>query len=195
MTRNILKIAFPLFAVIALITSCTADEFEYDRSYLCRFTFYSSNHPGNAIETCAAPGAMGQFCLITASQKDGARVLNMSMSNGQKVDPIYITTAEELYAPCALGASNGIYLGRSNFRDGKLEAFDRICRNCDEEFSLHKNLVWNDGGHYLSCPNCERVYDPNNGGMVIKGKQGKKLYHYPASYNMNNGRTVITVMN
>ena len=43
-------------------------------------------------------------------------------------------------------------------------------------------LQWENSGLWLKCPQCERVYDLNNNGFIVKGEGGRKLMRYKASY-------------
>ena len=107
----------------------------------------------------------------------------MQLYNKQTEDVVLTTEKENRY-PCTLGANNGLVIGCSSLNNGQLYAFDRICPNC-EKTSLFKTLQWENSGLWLKCPQCERAYDLNNNGIVVKGEGGEKLMRYRASYGNN----------
>ena len=108
----------------------------------------------------------------------------MQLYNRQTED-VVLTTEKENRNPCILGANNnGLVIGCSTLDNGQLYAFDRICPNC-EKMGIVKALQWENSGLWLKCPQCERAYDLNNHGFIVKGEKGDKLMRYRASYGNN----------
>ena len=177
---KMLYIIFPLWG-IGGFSSCNTDDFEFEKRYQCYFTFDCGMHQGTALQSCVNPMSSGLFCMVWQGSKDGVRNINIQLYN-QKTENVPITTAIETRQSCILGASNGLVIGCSNLNDGKLYAFDRQCPNCINT-GTKKALQWENNGLWLKCPKCERVYDLNNNGFVVKGESGDKLMRYRATYN------------
>lgn len=163
-----------------ILFSCGSDDFEYEKRYACYFTFDCGIHQGTALQNCLNSVSPGLFCMVW--QDAGlTRHIQMQLYNG-KTEDVALTTEMENRRPCELGANNGLVIGCSTLYNGQLYAFDRICPNC-EETGLFKALQWENNGLWLKCPKCERVYDLNNNGFIVKGESGKKLMRYRASYD------------
>ena len=168
-----------LFCLI--LFSCGSDDFEYDKKYQCYFTFDCGIHPGTDLQNCLNPMSPGLFCMVWSQYKSGVNHIQMQLYNKQ-VEDVSITTANETRRACILGANNGLVIGCSTLNNGQLYVFDRICPNC-EKGGLFKTLQWENSGLWLKCPQCERVYDLNNNGFIVKGESGDKLMRYRAEYN------------
>ena len=164
-----------------LLSSCSTDEFEYEKKYPCYFAFDSRMHVNTSLQSCLNPMSPGLFCMVWMQKTGGIRHVQIQLYNGQTEDVI-LSTEIENRRPCTLGASNGLVIGCSSLNNGQLYAFDRICPNC-EKTSLFKTLQWENSGLWLKCPQCEREYDLNNNGFIVKGESGDKLMRYRASYD------------
>ena len=162
-------------------SSCSTDEFEYEKKYPCYFAFDSRMHVSTSLQSCLNPMSPGLFCMVWMQKTGGIRHVQIQLYNGQTEDVI-LSTEIENRRPCTLGASNGLVIGCSSLNNGQLYAFDRICPNC-EKTSLFKTLQWENSGLWLKCPQCERAYDLNNNGFIVKGESGDKLMRYRASYD------------
>jgi hypothetical protein len=161
--------------------SCTTNDFEFEKKYQCYFTFDCGMHLGTGLQSCLNSMSPGLFCMVWQETKQSVRHINIQLYN-QKTEDVAITTALETMRSCTLGASNGLIIGCSNLNNGELYAFDRQCPNCIE-LGFYKALQWENNGLWLKCPKCERVYDLNNHGFVVKGESGNKLMRYRASFN------------
>ena len=168
-----------LFCLI--LFSCSTDDFEYENKYRCYFTFDCGIHQGTVLQNCLNPVSPGLFCMVWKQDVGATRHIQMQLCN-KKTDDVAITTASEVRTVCELGANNGLVIGCSTLNNGQLYAFDRICPNC-EKGGLFKALQWENSGLWLKCPQCERVYDLNNNGFIVKGESGDKLMRYRAEYN------------
>ena len=89
-----------------------------------------------------------------------------------------------------MGLNNGLIVGYSSLQDGGLYVFDQICPNCYQQNGLAsmKYMVDFDSesaGTQVVCPTCKRYYGLINGGVVVKGESGQKLYRYRANFTSN----------
>ena len=164
-------------------SSCSTDEFEYEKKHQCYFTFDCRIHPGTSLQSCLNPMSPGLFCMVWKQEVGVTRHIQLQLYNRQTED-VAITTEIEARRSCILGAYNGLVIGCSTLNNGQLYAFDRICPNCEKE-GFFKTLQWENSGLWLKCPQCERAYDLNNNGIVVKGEGGEKLMRYRASYGNN----------
>ena len=121
--------------------------------------------------------------MVWSKYDGGVNHIQMQLYNKQ-TEEAAITTEIEARRSCILGANNGLVIGCSTLNNGQLYVFDRICPNC-EKGGLFKTLQWENSGLWLKCPQCERVYDLNNNGFIVKGESGDKLMRYRASYGNN----------
>ena len=119
--------------------------------------------------------------MVWKQDAGATRHIQMQLCN-KKTDDVAITTASEVRTVCELGANNGLVIGCSTLYEGQLYAFDRQCPNCANNGTL-KAMQWENNGLWLKCPKCERVYDLNNNGFIVKGESGDKLMRYRASYD------------
>ena len=87
-------------------------------------------------------------------------------------------------APRQLGIDNrGLIVGRSSFQDGQLYVFDRQCPNCWNANNYGNYLLSFSDAHNMVCNTCHRTYGLLNGGVVVSGDSGEKLFRYRASYS------------
>ena len=178
---RILRIIIVSIQAVILMAACGADDYEFEKNYQCYFTFDCGMHQGTALQSCVNPMSSGLFCMVWQDTKQGVRHINLQLYN-QKTEDVPITTAIEARQSCVLGARNGLVIGCSTLNNGELYAFDRQCPNCIKA-GTNKALQWENNGLWLKCPKCERVYDLNNNGFVVKGESGDKLMRYRATYN------------
>ena len=167
--------------VCLILFSCVTDDFEYEKKYQCYFTFDCGIHQGTTLQNCLNPISPGVFCMVWSQYSGGVNHIQIQLYNKQAED-VAITTDIERRRSCVLGANNGLVIGCSTLYEGQLYAFDRQCPNCANNGTL-KALQWENNGLWLKCPKCERVYDLNNNGFIVKGESGDKLMRYRASYD------------
>ncbi len=77
----------------------------------------------------------------------------------------------------------GLIVGRSSFQDGQLYVFDRQCPNCWNANNYGNYLLSFSDAHNMVCNTCHRTYGLLNGGVVVSGDSGEKLFRYRASYS------------
>ena len=167
--------------VCLILFSCVTDNFEYEKKYQCYFTFDCGIHQGTTLQNCLNPISPGVFCMVWSQYSGGVNHIQIQLYNKQAED-VAITTDIERRRSCVLGANNGLVIGCSTLYEGQLYAFDRQCPNCANNGTL-KAMQWENNGLWLKCPKCERVYDLNNNGFIVKGESGDKLMRYRASYD------------
>ena len=167
--------------VCLILFSCVTDDFEYEKKYQCYFTFDCGIHQGTTLQNCLNPISPGVFCMVWSQYSGGVNHIQIQLYNKQAED-VAITTDIERRRSCVLGANNGLVIGCSTLYEGQLYAFDRQCPNCANNGTL-KAMQWENNGLWLKCPKCERVYDLNNNGFIVKGESGDKLMRYRASYD------------
>lgn len=56
-------------------------------------------------------------------------------------------------------------------------AYDLVCPNCYTKEDIERKLVFQDRLTML-CPRCNRSYSLRNGGIVVAGEAGIKLFKY-----------------
>ena len=87
-------------------------------------------------------------------------------------------------APRQLGIDNrGLIVGRSSFQNGELYVFDRQCPNCWNANNYGNYPLSFSDAHNMVCNTCHRTYGLLNGGVVVSGDSGEKLFRYRASYS------------
>ena len=181
MQMRLKRIATILSCII--LSSCTADEYEYTTDWQCYFLFDTSIHNVCILNNALNPMSSGVFCMVRQEPKNDVLHLKMQLQDGKTTDDVAITTAAELRRSCILGASNGIVIGYSTL-DQQLYAFDLQCPNClKANYPYTKYAMqWTNNGLWLKCNHCHRSYDLNNRGVVASGDDGLKLLRYRASY-------------
>ena len=175
---KILYIILPLWGM----GSCSTDNFEYENKYQCYFSFDCGIHQGSTLQNCLNPISPGLFCMVWQEFTGGVNHIKIQLHNKQAED-VAFTTEIEKRRSCILGANNGLVIGCSTLNSGQIYAFDRICPNCVNNNGIKTTLQWENNGLWLKCHKCERVYDLNNNGFIVKGESGDKLLRYRASYD------------
>jgi len=80
--------------------------------------------------------------------------------------------------------NNGLIVGYGNLSDPPIfYAFDRECPNCydDSRVPIRSFPLRMTSNGMAVCQTCQREYDMNNGGNIVKGDGGNKLTRYRAS--------------
>lgn len=161
--------------IIATLFACGDTEDLYSRHY-CRLFFDNSIHNDATLATAMTPNS-GAFVTITTVGKQFVFTSNQGLSSKVNI------TAKEEQMGYSLGMNNGIIVGYGASTDHTFYAYDRECPNCFDVNVIpvrsYKLTVSNFGT--AVCGNCHREYNMNNGGMVSKGGNGKKLTLYYAT--------------
>jgi nitrite reductase/ring-hydroxylating ferredoxin subunit len=166
--------------LLLTVTGCGKLEEEYSNRYRCHFTFNNSIH--NNGKVLAAVNSWGTFVHITLTGANGIRL----QLYGQDAEVVQAVASEQPERfSLGIDNSSGLFIGCSTLHDGALYAFDGQCPNCYTGGMTAYRLEFSQSGQWVTCPSCHRSYDINNGGIVISGEAGNKLYRYRASYNGN----------
>lgn len=176
--KTLLRYLPTLLVVLLMLSGCGKLEDEYSIKYRCRFLFNNAIHNNTRIQ--AACTSWGTFVHITLT---GNRTVKLEVfgQDAELVQPV----ASEQPEHYALGIDNGsgLFIGCSSFNDGAIYAFDGQCPNCYSGGMTSYRLAFSQSGQWVTCPSCHRSYDLNNGGLVVQGDAGSKLYRYRASYS------------
>ncbi|KXB48407.1 hypothetical protein HMPREF1870_00455 [Bacteroidales bacterium KA00344] len=175
MTFQIKKQILIGFAIVATLFACGDTEDLYSRHF-CRLFFDNSIYNDATLATAMTPNS-GAFVTITIVGKQYVFTSNQGLSSKVNI------TAKEEQMVAVLGMNNGIIVGYGTSIPSKFYAYDRECPNCFDVNALpvrSYKLTVSDFGT-ATCAHCHRQYNMNNGGMVSKGDNGKKLTLYYAT--------------
>ena len=190
---DIRKSSFMLGWVLLLfLFSCSDSEFEYSNNR-CYFVFDNAQHNDPTLTSALISSSPGTFCRIFIK---GNKKYGFESNRGLKSETAM--NSEDVMRTCILGVwdESGIIVGYGNL-SFELYAYDAQCSNCYSESNMPRyTLSMSDIGH-ATCKTCKRVYDLNNGGIVIAQGKGndKKLIRYRVSYTDTGTRRVLTVNN
>ena len=180
-----MKRLFYLLTLPILLAACTTDivgEYSSHQAYYVmdfQYAQYKASYLSDALSS------VNSFCMISVSS-------NSSGSPYKLTATMYgATTQEEVVSEIMLtgprrklGLNNGLIVGRSSFQNGELYVFDRQCPNCFNAYHYADNYAVNfKDANNVECANCHRTYGLLNGGVVVAGDSGEKLFRYRASYN------------
>lgn len=123
------------------------------------------------------------FATMSVNSINKGRYQLISQMYGSEKNTKDITlTGVDINQTRTIGLNNGLIVGRSSFQEGQLYVFDQICPNC-----YSQNLFVNDSymlklsdSMNAECGKCKRKYGLINGGVVVAGEQGTKLFRYHA---------------
>ena len=184
-------LAVMAFGLLPGVTSCGDTEYEYS-SHPCYFVFDNTASRSPMLATAMNPLSPGIFCHISVSGKYFVFNTNVAPGTTERVAFNAIDEQRSLH----LGAYNesGIIVGYGNLNSpATFYAYDNQCPNCYEESNLPRYPLTMLTTGKAKCPNCQREYDMNNGGIVSKGNNGRKLIRYKASTTGVQG--VLSVVN
>lgn len=187
---------YQILVMCLLLAACEADN-KYNTYYPCNFVFNASLYPTSALTR--ALSNPGEFVIVRPETQQGVVHLKLTPNHGtwaeSDVDLTMSTAIDnERQSYASMGAGRGLVIGRSNFFG--LKAYDLQCPNCLKESGVSRYpLQWTDGGRYLECKQCKRIYDPDNdvGIVVANGQKGDEMliqYRY-ISYNEAEGRLYV----
>ncbi|MBQ8059991.1 MAG: hypothetical protein IJ199_09275 [Prevotella sp.] len=171
-------------AAVLLASSCGADVVgEYTNHQAYFYMDFSYGHTATYLSE--ALNSTNVFTVITASDasRNAPYTLSCEMYGVAKKNE---TISESILtqAPRQLGIDNrGLIVGRSSFQDGQLYVFDRQCPNCWNANNYGNYLLSFSDAHNMVCNTCHRTYGLLNGGVVVSGDSGEKLFRYRASYS------------
>ena len=162
-----------LFLLVSsfFLYSCSADQ-EFT-SWPCRFVYDNSISLDQTLATATNPDITGIFCKITERVQGGVKYL--VFENNQGLSSEQRETEKDLRMNLRLGLNGGIIIGFSNFSG--FAAYDIQCPNCvrKENNTVNPNYrVVMDNKGIATCSKCQKQYDMNNGGLIIKGEKDDK---------------------
>lgn len=169
--------------VIFILAACEAEN-RISTRFPCNFYFNPKLHPGTSIET--ALNNLGNYTFISV-KNNGIWHIYSTLNDGRNItEDIKITTDrtegwDNRIKTHALGANNGIIVGRSNFQG--LVAWDRQCPNCITQYGgVNYPLELNGIRQSVMCKKCKRTYSLETG-TITEGAKGDPLMGYGISYN------------
>ena len=175
-------------SALLLCLACETDNMY--SSHDCYFVFQASIYP-----TCALTRSLtsyGCFCTVKAVMEHGVTHLKLTPNQGTYATPDLDLTMSTAVSgrPVSytrMGYRQGLIIGRSSF--GQLKAYDLQCPNCDFDYELH----WN-GLYELECSKCKRTYNINGSeGYVQSGDKGHNLAMYKnVTYNEVDGYLLVS---
>ena len=169
--------------VVFILAACEAEN-RISTRFPCNFYFNPKLHPGTSIET--ALNNLGNYTFISV-KNNGIWHIYSTLNDGRNItEDIKITTDrtegwDNRIKTYALGANNGIIIGRSNFQG--LVAWDRQCPNCITQYGgVNYPLELNGIRQSVMCKKCKRTYSLATG-AITEGAKGAPLMGYGIDYN------------
>ncbi len=169
--------------VVFILAACEAEN-RISTRFPCNFYFNPVLHPGTSIET--ALNNLGNYTFISV-KNNGIWHIYSTLNDGRNItEDIKITTDrtegwDNRIKTHALGANNGIIIGRSNFQG--LVAWDRQCPNCITQYGgVNYPLELNGIRQSVMCKKCKRTYSLETG-AITEGTKGAPLMGYGIDYN------------
>ena len=173
----------PLLAVLLLCASC--DKAESERSSYRAFMRFSP--VTGAPQLLAALTSPGMFCTVTFS----AQYYIFTAPDGKSTS--YPRTALDAYgqpqfiAGFIVGMPPGVDMNGQT----RIVAYDLACPTCYNASALTKRLTLDLTLPYARCPQCNRLYDLSNKGIIIEGDRGNNLETYSIAYTPAQDAVVI----
>jgi hypothetical protein len=181
------KRLFYLLTFPILLAACTTDIVgEYSSHQAYYVIDFQYGHTPSYLSV--ALNSVNSFCMISVSTQnlDGSTTTPYklySMMYGTTTQEEVVTEKGLTCRTRQLGLNNGLIVGRSSFQNGELYVFDRQCPNCFNAYHYTNYAVNFKDANNVECANCHRTYGLLNGGVVVAGDSGEKLFRYRASYN------------
>ena len=182
-----MKRLFYLLTLPILLAACTTDIVGEYSSHQAYYVMDIQYHTASYLSGALALNSVNSFCMISVSPQnvDGSTTTPYKLYS-----MMYGTTTQEevvseimLTGPRRkLGLNNGLIVGRSSFQNGELYVFDRQCPNCFNAYHYTNYAVNFKDANNVECANCHRTYGLLNGGVVVAGDSGEKLFRYHATY-------------
>ena len=172
-----------MLIVAILFAACDAES-RISTRFPCNFYFNPKLHPGTSIET--ALNNLGNYTFISV-KNNGIWHIYSTLNDGRNItEDIRISTDQtegwdNHIKTRALGANNGIIIGRSNFQG--FVAWDRQCPNCITQYGgVNYPLELNGIRQSVMCKKCKRTYSLETG-AITEGAKGDPLMGYGIDYN------------
>lgn len=179
-----MKRLFYLLTLPILLAACTTDIVgEYSSHQAYYVMDFQYGHTTSYLY--GALKSVNSFCMISTQNLDGSTTSPYklySMMYGTTTQEEVVTEGPLTGSMRQLGLNNGLIVGRSSFQNGELYVFDRQCPNCFNAYHYTNYAVNFKDANNVECANCHRTYGLLNGGVVVAGDSGEKLFRYRASY-------------
>ena len=176
------KKIFSAVALLLLLSSCTGEIVGEYCSYQCYYIMdfkwgHTAPHLASALQSTNI------FAFFSCAPTNSGYVLN-SQAYGTETHSEQITESVLTQPTRIIGLNNGLIVGRSSFQNNELYVFDRQCPNCyNADGSTNHMLTFSNNPHNVKCSNCGRTYGLLNGGVVVAGDNGEKLFRYRATFD------------
>lgn len=161
---------------------------------------YSDFHPNLTIDNSLHLDATlasgmnalspGIFVIVQATNKGGAYYFTFQNNQGLRSEKRFTAIDVRLQNQLHMGMNNGVIVGYGNLDNPSIFfAYDQQCPNCfDYNVLPMKNFpLAFDGYGYATCRHCNRSYNLNTDGNIVKGQGGKPLTRYRAATTGANG--------
>lgn len=170
--RRILSFCGAVCAAVAL-GGCADSEYS---SYACHLVINNLNVNNMTLASAMTAESPGVFCRIS---KEGTTRFKFESNQGG--DATYsLLNAIDQNAGWMIGIYNGIIVGFGNL-DATFHAYDNQCPTCYSNTGLPRYALSLGTDGHATCKSCKRVYDMNNGGLLISGDKGKGMIRYRAA--------------
>lgn len=193
MKKALIMIAFALSllgGVQGFLTSCAGEVVNEYSNINCYFIFDNQYNEHSSSPLIGSLNSPNNFCMVTTEMKEVGYIVKVTPYGGETHSEPIITNKETMQKR-QLGLSGQLVVGRSSLQDGALYVFDRQCPNCyNTNHTTKYPLQWAANGTQLTCKSCNRYYGLLNGGVVVQGDNGEKLFRYRASFS--NGVFIIS---
>lgn len=175
---------FSLTLLLALLTSCEADDNTYSSLRLAVY-IDNSTHQDATLATAMNPASPGVFCHI--SYEASSKSFLFTSNQGQQSRSRLNAKETEMGFYSRIGMNNGVFVGYGNLSTGTsgaytFYAYDAQCPNCFDYNAIPMKsypLTMNTAG-IATCAKCKRQYNMNTGGNCVNDS-GKGLTTYRSS--------------
>lgn len=174
----------PMAMTLLVLAACTdAEDLYANMRAFWRFDAVTAAHP-----LYTALNNPGMFCKVTIKNS------TFHFEDADGAQATYPTLSSEAYGKTTWVA--GLIVGTPSVPDlngtMQLVAYDLVCSSCYEETSVQRSLKFTSANReQVACSVCGRTYDLANGGKIVEGGKGVKLYRYRITYSPNGSGTVV----
>ncbi|MBR4388168.1 MAG: hypothetical protein IKT00_03200 [Prevotella sp.] len=146
------------------------------------FVFDNSVHQNIVLSSAMNINAPGTFCKVKPTMVSGARAYVFENNYGQTETSV--ENAIDQRRTVILGYNNSLIVGFGNLdMPAVFYAYDGECPNCfdPQKLPVHSYPLTMTGAGLAVCSTCQREYNMNSGGNIVKGDGGDKMIRYRAS--------------
>ncbi len=146
------------------------------------FIFDNSVHQNTVLSTAMNINAPGTFCKIKPYMVSSARAYIFENNYGQSEPSV--ENAIDQRRTVILGYNNSLIVGFGNLDlPAVFYAYDGECPNCfdPQKLPVHSYPLTMTSAGLAVCGSCQREYNMNSGGNIVKGDGGNKMTRYHAS--------------